>query len=174
MKLSQNSIGAKLYRWFYSTNRMPQNLCPYFWKLVIMYTVLIPYSILSLPLILMDWKEPEHRTTGERLGMGFIIWFLFFLVICMFSLFGLFIAIPTKDSFYSLMIVAGSMGWIATIVIGGIELYKHLKFKWETKDIKYDKDGYRIWEPAKEKKPNLIVEMVKAKYNKYCPKIDWK
>ena len=25
-----------------------------------------------------------------------------------------------------------------------------------------------------EEKPNLIVEFVKAKYNKYCPKITWK
>jgi hypothetical protein len=25
-----------------------------------------------------------------------------------------------------------------------------------------------------EKTDNIIVEMVKAKYHKYCPKIDWK
>jgi hypothetical protein len=29
--------------------------------------------------------------------------------------------------------------------------------------------------PVKEKKPrvNLVSEFIKAKYNKYCPKIDW-
>ncbi len=31
MNLNINSKTAKLYRWFYATNEMPQSLCPYFW-----------------------------------------------------------------------------------------------------------------------------------------------
>jgi hypothetical protein len=36
----------------------------------------------------------------------------------------------------------------------------------------YDSEGHRIY--YKEKKPNILAEFIKAKYNKYCPKIDWK
>ena len=34
--------------------------------------------------------------------------------------------------------------------------------KWESRNL-----------PKKEKRSNIIVEMVKATYYKYCPKIDW-
>ena len=27
--------------------------------------------------------------------------------------------------------------------------------------------------PQEEKKPSIVIEFVKAKYNKYCPQIDW-
>ena len=74
MKLNINSTSAQLYRWFYATTTMPQSLCPYFWKLVIMWLLILPYSILSLPVILMDLKDFEHRTMGERAGMGIIFW----------------------------------------------------------------------------------------------------
>jgi hypothetical protein len=35
----------------------------------------------------------------------------------------------------------------------------------------YDSEGHRIY--YKEKKPNILAEFIKAKYNKYCPKIEW-
>jgi acyl-homoserine lactone acylase PvdQ len=73
MKLNINSTSAQLYRWFYATEQMPQSLCPYFWKLVLMWVFILPYTILSLPVILMDLKDPDRRTTGERAGVGFFI-----------------------------------------------------------------------------------------------------
>ena len=39
----------------------------------------------------------------------------------------------------------------------------------------YDENGN--WIPYEDrltgKRPNIILEFIKAKYNKYCPKIDW-
>ena len=174
MQLNINSRTAQLYRWFYANSKMPQSLCPYFWKLVLMWFFILPYTILSLPIILMDLRDPERRTTGERAGMGFIIWFILGMLICMISWIGVFFFEPVKDSAWLHMLVAGGIGWLATIIFGGIALFKWSKEKWENRNVKYDKDGYRIWEPVKQKEPSIITEFVKAKYNKYCPKIDWK
>jgi hypothetical protein len=174
MQLNINSKTAQLYRWFYSTAKMPQSLCPYFWKLAIMWLVIAPYTILSLPVILMDRKDPDHRTTGERAGVGFILWFILGMLISMLSWVGLFFATPTKDGIWWHAIGVGLMGWCAAFVFGCIALFKWSKEKWENRHVKYDEDGYRIWEPVKEKESSIITEFVKAKYNKYCPKIDWK
>ena len=174
MKLNINSVSARLYRWFYSTAQMPQSLCPYFWKLVLMWVFIVPYTIISLPCILMDLKDPDHKTTGERAGVGIILWFILFMLISMLSWFGLFFATPTKDSIWWHAIGAGLIGWGVAFVFGCVALFKWSKEKWDNRRIKYDEDGYRIWEEPKEKQPSIITEFIKAKYNKYCPKIDWK
>jgi apolipoprotein N-acyltransferase len=174
MKLNVNSVSAKLYRWFYATSKMPQTLCPYFWKLVLMWVFVLPYTILSLPIILMDRKDPERRTTGERAGMGFIIWFIIFMLISMLSWVGLFFIEPVKDSTWLHILIVGGIGWGFSIVIGAIELFKWSKEKWENRNIKYDENGYRIWTKPEPKQDSIIVAFAKAKYNKYCPKIDWK
>ncbi len=174
MQLNINSTTAKLYRWFYSTSQMPQSLCPYFWKLVLMWVFIVPYTILSLPVILIDLKDPDHRTTGERVGVGFIMWFILFMLVSMLSWIGIFFVEPVKDSMWYHMLIVGFLGWGASIIFGGIEFYKWAKEKWENRHVKYDKNGYRIWTKPEPKQPSIITEFVKAKYNKYCPKIDWK
>lgn len=177
MKLNQNSISSKLYRWFYGTKELPNNLCPYFWKLVLAWLVLIPYSLVCLPVILYEMFDKEYKyddnSTGKRIGISVVVYFMLFFIFCMLSFIGWFFVLPTKDSFYSF---AGSIGvfvWIITIVIGVIEGVKALK-EWNyNRKIKYDENGYRVRSEPKEEKTYLVVEFVKAKYNKYCPKIDW-
>lgn len=137
-----------------------------------MWTFILPYSILSLPVILMDLKDPENRTTGERAGMGAIIWFILGMIACMLSYIGLIWATPTKDSFFVFMLTAGGIGWVFAIIIGAIGLFKVLKEKWENRGIKYDENGYRIWNPEP-KQDSILVSFVKASYNKYCPRIEW-
>jgi hypothetical protein len=46
---------------------------------------------------------------------------------------------------------------------------KRLEFIWDA-DGNYVKNPN--YEPY-EKKPNIIIEFIKAKYNRYCPKIEW-
>jgi hypothetical protein len=175
MKLNINSVSARLYRWFYSTHKMPENLCPYFWKLVLMWVFILPYSLLSLPTIIMDWKESDIKTTGERMGTGVVAWLILFILICMLSVFGVFfMKFPNEKSPWWTMLTIGLICWGATIVIASLELIKFSIKKWKNRHIKYDKDGYRIWEPVKEKQDSIIIEFVKAKSNKYCPRIDWK
>lgn len=49
MKINYNSLSAKIYRYFYTTETMPTNLCPYFWKSLIATILFIPYYILTIP-----------------------------------------------------------------------------------------------------------------------------
>lgn len=172
MKLNINSKTSRLYRWFYATQNMPESLCPYFWELILMWILIIPYSILSLPIILIDLKDPKNRDIVERVGSGFLIWFILGIIICMLSYIGLIWATPTIGSFFMFMITIGSICWAIVIMVGGIELFKVLKKKWEKRGIKYDEDGYRIWNHEL-KQDSILVSFVKASYNKYCPRIEW-
>lgn len=174
MKLNINSTTAKLYRWFYSTSQMPQSLCPYFWKLILMWIFIVPYTIMCLPTILLDLKDPDLRTTGERIGVGFILWFIIGMLISMLSWIGLFFAEPVKDSVWFFALTAGFIGWGAAFVIGCVALFKWCKEMWENRNVRYDEHGYRIWTKPEPKQSSIIIEFIKAKYNKYCPKIDWK
>lgn len=177
MKLNSNSISSKLYRWFYGTNDLPNNLCPYFWKLVLAWLVLIPYSLVGLPSIIMEITDKDYKyndvSTGKRIGIGALVYILIFFVGCMLSSIGWFFVLPAKDSFYYFAGTVGFLLWVVTIVIGVIEGFKALK-EWNyNRKIKYDENGWRIYDSHKEEKTYLVVEFAKAKYNKYCPKIDW-
>lgn len=177
MKLNSNSISSKLYRWFYGTNDLPNNLCPYFWKLVLAWLVLIPYSLVGLPSIVMELYDKDYRyhdvSTGKRIGIGALCYIVLFFIFCMLSSIGWFFVLPEKDSFYEFAGTIGFFIWGISIVIGVIEGFKAYK-EWNYKrKIKYDEYGRRIYNFHKEEKTYLVVEFAKAKYNKYCPKIDW-
>jgi hypothetical protein len=173
MQLSKESTTASLYRWYYATKNMPQSLCPYFWKVVIMYLTIIPYTILSLPYMVLNGKD-KSSAWGEKPGSGFLIWVGLGLVASMFwSLTIFFVGLFPKDSFAQGMQILGLMLWVVAIGTSIGLLVRWLVEKHKQSKIKYDEYGYRIWEPVKQKDPNLIVEFIKASYNKYCPKIDW-
>jgi hypothetical protein len=177
MKLNSNSISSKLYRWFYGTNDLPNNLCPYFWKLVLSWLVLIPYSLFCLPVILHELFDKTYRftdnSTGKRIGYSSLTYALLFFIGCMLSSIGWFFIEPEKDSFYQFMGTLGFVIWVVSIIIGIVEGFKAFK-EWNySRKIKYDENGRRIWNQPKEEKTYLVVEFAKAKYNKYCPKIDW-
>ena len=178
MKLNQNSIPAKLYRWFYGASEMPKSLCPYFWKVAIVYLFIVPFFLFTAPHNLVSFKDSSRDGFGERIAVSLMLWIFLAFVISMLSVFGLFWAMPKRDSFYFFSVTSGVICWIAAVVFGSIELYKHLKEKKAERDYRkknYDTNGN--WIPYEDrvyqKKPNIIVEMVKGTYNKYCPKIDW-
>ena len=162
MKLNQNSLSAKLYRWFYKTDTMPTNLCPYFWKLVAAVILSPLLAIYTLPYEIINYKRRHWDTYGDMLGMSLAYWCFIAVIICMISPLGLFFYIPDKDSLLMGMMVFGFCVWASLIVVGiGWGIYAIVKF------LKSKKSNT-------EKTNNIIVEMVKAKYHKYCPKIDWK
>ena len=70
---------------------------------------------------------------------------------------------PVKDSFLETLMIYGFFELAAGLFIGIIWFIHYL--------------GEKIKErrnlPKEEKRSNIIVEMVKATYYKYCPKIDW-
>ena len=178
MKLNLNSTSARLYRWVFATSRMPDSLCPYFWKLVLMWIVLIPYTILSLPYMVMQKLSENNffdrgNSFGEKPGSGLVVWGAIYLAgVMLFSISAFWVDFP-KDSYGQNMQILGIFLWIITLGVGGWNGAKWLIEKYKDSKIKYDENGYRIWEPVKEKSDSIVVSFVKSTYHKYCPKIEW-
>ncbi len=185
MKLNSNSIQARLYRWFYDVEEMPQSLCPFFWKLVMMWLLLIPFGVFTIPMLIIDSNEKSHF--GVKVFGGFLVYvailLLFTMTLVVLSVFGLTL---TENSVLYRMRNTGIAIWCVLIIVsvafGITKLIDYIKSKRrriiQEKDwgvptgrfYYYDESGKQIFiEP----KPNILVEMVKAKYNKYCPKITW-
>ena len=166
MKLNKNSISAKLFRWFYGTSELPTNLCPYFWKLVMAYVFAIPLFIIPLPYVIIE-KSSSIESLNSRIWGGFVCWVILFLLITALTPIMLFWHTPVKDSLLEILMIYGFFIWAAGLTLGIIWFIHYIQ----------DKIKERKWEsrnlPKKEKRSNIIVEMVKATYYKYCPKIDW-
>lgn len=180
MTLNTNSLNAKLYCWFYgkTTWNLPNNLCPYFWKLILAWALLVPYSLFCTLYILTHeifdtkYENGDHKT-GERMGISLLLNGIILMLFLMINVVVWFFVDYTPKSIFSELLGPGAMLWVVAIGFGiyyGIKaLVEHIK---ESR-IPRDENGYRIYPPYKEKKPNLIIEFVKAKYGQYCPKIDW-
>ena len=166
MKLNKNSISAKLFRWFYETKELPTNLCPYFWKLVMAYVFAIPLFIIPLPYVIIN-KDTCNESLGSRIGLGFVCWFILFLLITALTPIMLFWHTPVKDSLLETLIEIGLLTWVVGLTLGIIWFIHYIQDK--IKERKWQSENLQ----KKEKRSNIIVEMVKATYYKYCPKIDW-
>ena len=79
----------------------------------------------------------------------------------------------TPKSIFSELLAPGVMVWVIAIGFGIYYGVKSLAEYIKESRIPRDEYGRIILPEPKEKKPNLIVEFVKAKYGQYCPKIDW-
>jgi hypothetical protein len=157
MELNKNSVTSKIYRWFYNkaSNEMPNNLCPYFWQLVFMWIVFIPSVILSLPYSIyykLNFNKFEHHP-----GVGIVGWAFLYFVKCSLISFGWLFFEYEKASYLECCAFLGILIIFISLMIFLPEIIKYFKPKTHTKP-----------------KPNIIIEFTKAKYNKYCPKIDWK
>jgi len=173
MKLNINSNTAQLYRWFYGTFKMPESLCPYFWKLFLMWAVILPYSIVCIPSIVMEKLDPsENPTTGDRLCISSVIWVVLIGALSILFSISLFWYTYPKDTLGMDLQVLGCVLWIIAVAVGIWNGTRWLIEKWSESKIKYDEHGRRIWNPEP-KQDSIIVSFIKASYNKYCPKIDW-
>lgn len=178
MKLNKNSVTSRLYKWFYGVSEyqgLPNNLCPYFWKVVLMYITIIPYTLFSIPVVVYDLFDKQYengdRSIGQRLGVSFGVYFgLLLLTGVITSIAGLFVKIEPK-SFWEFCQFLGCMIWAIAIIVGIIEGVKYLR-EWSTRDDGYYDETQEKW-VVKKTKVNMTSEFIKAKYNKYCPKIDW-
>lgn len=169
MNLNYNSISAKVYRLFYNTHRMPESLCPYFWKLVVAY----PITILLLPLLLPTWivtrisgDDTEDTPLGALAVMGAVIYLFIFLLICI----GVFISsywitYYVKTTMFSMYLT----GMSSSIILGSFGVGFLIKYLIKRRRYSRKYNNEDVYPDNK----NVVVEFVKAKYNKYCPKIHW-
>lgn len=164
MKASKKSLHAKLYEFTYISD-LPNNLCPYFWKVIFGIVVFIPNLIVQIPsyFVMLFYKKYEDMDCLARRVGGIAIYFvlaaigayLFITINFIKAIFGC----------YSYDMGAANAGLIvnAFILITCMVL-------WIIFNRQKDKPEKSMEE---EKRPNLLVEFIKAKYNRYCPKIDW-
>ena len=178
MRLNKNSVSSRLYKWFYGVSEyqgLPNNLCPYFWKVVLMYLTIIPYTLISIPVVVYDLFDKQYengeRKTGERLGISAGVYIGVLMITSLITaIVGFFTPIETK-SFWEFCQILGCMIWLGAIVVGIIQGVKYLR-EYSTTDKSYYSETENKW-VYKKTTVNLTTEFIKAKYNKYCPKIDW-
>ena len=171
MTLNENSLNANLYRWFYGKFNLPTNLCPFFWKLVAAWILLIPFSLFCLPTIVMDIffsnSTLGKEKPGDRLWISLVIWIGLFLATCMGLAIVLFF---TELGGFTDLGRTGILLWIIGFIIGTIYLFSHGYDKYQDSKKKYGEYGRRIYE---EKTDNILIGFIKAKYNEWCPVITW-
>jgi uncharacterized membrane protein len=130
-----------------------------------MFLLIIPYSIATLPCIIIclihkDFKENIDKTM-DRFWLSVGTYIVLFIGFSIASFFGFFLFPYDKDGVMFQMAVAGGVFLLIGFMFLIIWLFKKIK------DRKQELTCSRTVEH------NVFVEFVKAKYKKYCPKIEW-
>lgn len=161
MKADRNSPHAKLYEFTYTSN-FPSNLCPYFWKLIWAIIILIPNFIIQLPALIINLFRRGSYDCSDFRVLGILIYILLmFLYVYGMGTFNWVKAIFNCYSYNQELAIIG--GGFNSIIFGGLSLFFIIRY-FKNKKPKLINE---------EKKPNIVAEFIKAKYNRYCPKIDW-
>lgn len=154
MTLNYNSFNAKLYRYFYDANSMPDSICPYFWKLLMAWVFIIPVSIFSFPAVIGEIITKQSYGLG-RMVFSFLLYIALYCIVSMvFTVMIFFNNYDSESIIVKKMSSAGIIFWIVAIGVIIVEVVKYIR------DNKLE--------------DSVIVGFVKSKYNKYCAKITWK
>lgn len=161
MKLSTNSWHSKLHEYMYAGD-LPKSLCPYFWKLVIGVLLVIPVTIIYLPFFLFYSPKKFDGLIHWRLAVGIGTANAICVLVCgILWLIGIRTYLTEIFALIALLAI-GIFTVIMTITGIGI-LVEKIPSKRKPRKPKLRKDP----------KPNLLLEFIKAKYERYCPKIYW-
>lgn len=168
MVLSKNSWHWKLYKLTYTHerwDRMPTNLCPYFWKIVLAM-LLFPFNFLitgPLKLLSLSGVGDEDIATDSYFRLFWPSIGFNFLLCLVYAMIAMFWYIPiSMEAKPTITFVIGVCCWFLSIISSiafGIKYLVNLAAK-----------RHRPYKPDK---PNIIVEFIKAKYNKSCPMVVW-
>jgi Na+/proline symporter len=180
MKLNPYSLPNKLYFWFYGVRNFEfiKNGCPWFWKSVLMWLLIVPYVIFCIPCILMEIFSKEYEngdnSTSARVGISIGIYSAGFILACLVTSIFYFFVNFGKNSWQEHFTIFGLFFWFILAVIGIVEGVKAL-INWRM-DRKSEEYWRRIGageKPEDINRGSAIVELVKAFYHKYCPQIEW-
>jgi hypothetical protein len=177
MKLKKSSYTSRLYRWFYDENKMPNNLCPYFWKVVAMYVLILPTVVFGLPWMLWDSYEFKKANIVSKMAVGAFMWIgLFCALTPLVSLASLFTTFA-KHSFLDSMAFLGCMVMAIAVIVGlvwyGMKLHTDYENRQYEALVIRDEYGYIIGRKPRPEKKWMIIEYIKAVYEKQCPSVEW-
>lgn len=174
MKLSAKTWHYWLYTHYFSKYDVPNNLCPYFWKVVLAIILFFPTNIIALPWIIVkffvsiyDNEKYEYprffKDFGQIIGM-------YIAILALFCMIGMWWHIPKKRQDGDGVFVFGCICW-TLILVALLGLWiAHLKEKRDDKRYKQRQlEGY----VPKVPKPNIFIAFIRAKYEKNCPIIEW-
>lgn len=156
MQLQTSSWHSRLYTFTYS-KMLPQSLCPYFWKLVLAMVLFIPLTILYLPLIILRLVFEFNYFRYPTYFKGKDLRFMWLSNAICWDLIWIIRGFIHKEWKVLLFL------FVAILIVTFVVIVTANLFEPKPKKIK----------PKKEKEPGILTEFIKAKYNRYCPKIYW-
>jgi hypothetical protein len=169
MILTYESFTARMYRDFYNTVEMPKNLCTYFWKLVLMYFLIVPFLI-SKTVVFLSPKKLYDNSKYARLGVYKTIddmWYtskiLFLLYSASSVIYFLYMSITNSAVLHPItFLIGGALTIAISVSIGfilGVFSIRLLSSRRTKNNVNQS---------------SIVVEFIKAKIKKYCPTITWK
>lgn len=162
-----DSISARLYRWFYGLEEyeLSENLCPYARKLILMYILILPYSVLVIPSIIIEYFEKdtvyERNHTFFRLATTFGVAFIGLILLGLITTpYTLLYGDLNGHRWFECFSSFGIVIWFLIIAGGLYFLIKEgvIYLKDTTTDVVED---------------SVLVSYLKAKHDKICPRINW-
>ena len=157
MKLNKNSWHAWLYRNSYK--ELPDSLCPYFWKLLIVL-LLLPFTYIGY--IIPDIRKEKSISLNALITFATVFVMYTSYVVGDYALEPTSLLMEVASFVLGLLCVATSAGTI----LGICALILYIKDKCE--DYMYDKRYGKH-----NKKEYIVVEWWKGFTGKYCPRINW-
>jgi hypothetical protein len=176
LKFSKSSWHYKLHRLLYGRwARDPKNLCPYFWKTIVVGVIfIVPLAIICTPAKIVNKLFNKSWQENVAEDEGYISPFLLYSIgidlglLISYSMVGIWFTTFVKDKI-TVVQMLGMVGYIILAII----LFFWLRSKWlDYKELKR-MHKWRSGSVSKEAAPNIAIEAVKAWYKKYCPMITW-
>lgn len=148
MEIRRNTWHSKLYRTMY--NDLTNNLCEYFWKLVLAI-LLLPFTWVAL--CIPKFRKDEDMGMGSYLLVGTVVYGFFSASWDLGSDF-----FPNQTLILQILFGVVLITLLLGLIFGAIALSCYI----------YDKTQ------ETPKRTNIVTERFKAFKGKYCPKITWK
>jgi len=156
INFNKNSWHRQTYNALY-TSEAPDNLCPYFWKVV--------WAIITMPAWCIMSKIHKRADATEKIWIGGFLTFLAFVisiasstVVC--DLFGGLIGDSSWVYYFSPIIIILLIALFIAFFIGFVVLSVTIEEKWKDRETK--------------ESTSLLGAKFKSWKDKNCPKINWK
>ena len=162
VEFNEKSWHSKLYKRAYYQKHfggspLPDNLCPYFWKVM--------FVLVTLPLSWMFVLGGLKESYFVKIGLGASTYFALGLATMLGCGFNMHFLHWWTDPYWIGYTLVGVVGFV--LIIGGL-LVASLGIDWAYHKCK---DAYR---GTSDREPSLVGSKVSSWYNKVCPKINWK